>query len=78
MTVKTFQKSLRNYISGEWENGKMLLYPNVKDFLSFEELRGNLLILKNEDCGIFEKVYVRLRSDATVDYVIWVKKERHK
>ena len=78
MTQEKFQKHLRAYISGEWFNEKMLLYPSVKDFLAFEELRGNLVVLKTEDAKVCEKMYIRLRENALVEYVIYIQKGKNK
>ena len=64
MTYNEFNHRLGAYESGHFlpEDGVAILYPNVKDFLTFQKLSGNV---ESFDCELdsqhnFEKIIVRL------------------
>lgn len=64
MDYNEFNQSLGAYESGHFlpEDGVAVLYPNVKDFLSFQELNGNVESFNSEldSKHNLEKIIVRL------------------
>ena len=64
MTYNEFNRRLGAYESGHFlpEDGVAVLYPNVKDFLTFQKLKGNVESFNSEldSQHNLEKIIVRL------------------